>query len=88
MSNAPVIKIYTTPWCGYCAAARKLLDAKGVQYEEIDVSNNKALRHEIIKLRGRQTVPQVFVDSNPIGDYDDLAALDQSNKLDSILGLT
>ena len=87
MSAIPVIRIYTTPWCGYCAAARKLLDAKGVQYEVVDVGSDKILRHEMIELSGGQTVPQIFIDSQPVGGYDDIAGLDASGKLDPMLGL-
>ena len=87
MSAIPVIRIYTTRWCGYCAAARELLDEKGVQYEVIDVDFNKNLRREMTELSGRQSVPQIFIDSQPVGGYDDIAALDASGKLNSMLGL-
>ena len=87
MSAIPVIRIYTTRWCGYCAAARELLDEKGVQYEVIDVGFNKNLRREMTELSGHQTVPQIFIDSQPVGGYDDIAALDASGKLNAMLGL-
>ena len=87
MSTSPVIRIYTTPWCGFCAAARKLLDKKGVPYDVVDVSTDKALRAEMTELSGRQTVPQIFIDTQAIGGYDDIAALDASGKLDPMLGL-
>jgi len=79
--------MYTTPWCGYCAAARELLDEKGVQYDVIDVGNDTKLRREMTELSGRRTVPQIFIDSQPVGGYDDIAALDASGKLDTMLGL-
>ena len=87
MSKVPVIRIYTTPWCGYCTAARELLDGKGVHYEVIDVSSDNILRREMTELSGQQTVPQIFIDSQPIGGYDDIAALETSGKLNSMLGL-
>jgi glutaredoxin 3 len=87
MSENPVIRIYTTPWCGYCSAARELLDGKGVQYEVVDVGSDNILRHEMTELSGRQTVPQIFIDSQPVGGYDDIAALDASGRLDPMLGL-
>lgn len=87
MSAIPVIRIYTTPWCGYCAAARELLDGKGVQYEVVDVGSDKILRREMTELSGGQTVPQIFIDSQPVGGYDDIATLDASGKLDAMLGL-
>jgi GrxC family glutaredoxin len=87
MSAIPVIRIYTTPWCGYCTAARELLDEKGVQYEVVDVGSDNILRRKMIELSGRQTVPQIFIDSQPVGGYDDIAALNASGKLDLMLGL-
>ena len=83
----PVVRVYTTPWCGYCSAARKLLSQKGIQYEEIDVGSDSNLRREMTELSGRRTVPQIFIDTQPIGGYDDMAALDASGKLDAMLGL-
>ena len=87
MATTPDVRIYTTPWCGYCTAARRLLKKKGVEYEVIDVSNDGDLRQKIMELSGQRTVPQIFIDSQPIGGYDDIAALDAAGKLDSMLGL-
>lgn len=87
MPVLPVVRVYTTPWCGYCSAACKLLSQKGVQYEEIDVGSDSNLRREMTELSGRRTVPQIFIDTQPIGGYDDMAALDASGKLDAMLGL-
>jgi len=87
MTTTPLIRMYTTRWCGYCSAARKLLNAKGVQYEVIDVGRDAQLRREMTELSGRTTVPQIFIDSKPVGGYDDIAALDASGKLDTMLGL-
>ncbi len=87
MSASANVRIYTTPWCGYCSAARALLKEKGVQYEEIDVSSDPALRQQMVELSGRNTVPQVFIDERPVGGYDDIYALDVAGKLDPLLGL-
>jgi glutaredoxin 3 len=87
MSETPDVRIYTTRWCGYCTAARALLDEKGVHYDVIDVGNDANLRQEMVKLSGGRTVPQIFIDSQPVGGYDDIAALEGSGKLDSMLGL-
>lgn len=87
MAVSPVVRIYTTPWCGYCSAARNLLTSKGVDYEVIDVGTDSKLRQEMTELSGRRTVPQIFIDTQSIGGYDDMAALDASGKLDAMLGL-
>ena len=87
MPVLPIVRVYTTPWCGYCSAACKLLSQKGVQYEEIDVGSDSKLRQEMTELSGRRTVPQIFIDTQPIGGYDDMTALDASGKLDAMLGL-
>jgi glutaredoxin 3 len=81
------VLIYTTPTCGYCSAAKRLLDKKGVAYQEMDVGRDRALREEMMQRSGRRTVPQIFIDAKPVGGYDDIAALDAAGKLDSLLGL-
>ena len=82
---APAVQIYTRALCGYCSAARELLDSKGVDYDELDTTLNSKLRKEMIDRSGRQTVPQIFVGDEHIGGYDDLAALDAAGKLDPLL---
>ena len=80
------IVIYTTPICGYCVQAKRLLSRKGVAYEEIDVSRNPELRRTMIQNSGgRMTVPQIFVNGSHIGDCDDIYALERAGKLDALL---
>ena len=80
------IEIYTTPWCGYCARAKALLDRKGVAYEEIDVTSTPGARERMItRAAGRRTVPQIFVDDRHLGDSDEIAALERAGKLDTLL---
>lgn len=80
------VEIYTTPYCGYCAMAKRLLDRKGVSYTEIDVSRDPALRQAMIqRANGRRTVPQIFVGAVHVGGSDDLHALDRDGKLDPLL---
>ena len=80
------IEIYTTPICGYCARAKRLLDEKGAPYVEFDVMRDPALRAEMTqRSMGGRTVPQIFVDGQPIGGCDDLFALERAGKLDSLL---
>ncbi|CAN5631514.1 glutaredoxin 3 [soil metagenome] len=82
---APVT-LYTTPFCGYCAAAKRLLAAKGAAYAEIDVAGDPRRRAEMTeRAGGRRTVPQIFVGGGHVGGYDELAALDAAGRLDSLL---
>lgn len=82
----PHIEIYTTPWCPYCLAAKRLLERKGAAYREMDVSRDPAMRVEMMKRAGgRHTVPQIFVGGRHIGGSDDLHALDRAGKLDPLL---
>ena len=66
------VLVYTTAYCPYCAAAKKFLDSKKVKYEEIDVSDDEAMREKLVKMSGQTTVPQIFADGKPIGGYDEL----------------
>ena len=79
------VVMYTRALCGYCAAARRLLEAKGVAYEEIDVTMDAARRREMMDRSGQRTVPQIFIGAQHIGGYDDIAALEQAGELDPLL---
>ena len=80
------IEIYTTPFCGYCRLAKRLLDEKGVAFAEIDVSADPALRGAMIeRAGGRRTVPQIFVGTTHVGGCDDLYALERGGQLDPLL---
>jgi glutaredoxin 3 len=81
------IEIYTTRYCPYCIAAKRLLSQKGVEFTEIDVSADAKRRGRMVaRANGRMTVPQIFIGSIHVGGYDDLYALDRSGKLDALLG--
>jgi len=75
------VKIYTTSSCPFCIRAKRLLEARGIPFEEIDVGNDDALREEIIQRTGRRTVPQIFIDERSVGGFEELAALDAAGKL-------
>ena len=76
------VDIYTTPTCGYCAMAKRLLQRKGVSYREIDVSADPSLRAAMVqRANGRRTVPQIFIGETHVGGCDDLIALDQQGGL-------
>jgi glutaredoxin 3 len=79
------IQIYTTRWCGYCVRAKALLDAKGIEYEEISLDDDPAFRRNVFDLTGGWTVPQILIDGTPIGGYTELWRLDQSGALDGSL---
>jgi len=79
------IEIYTTPWCGYCARAKALLEKKGATYEETDVMEDAVKRTEMRERSRRTTVPQIFINGQHIGGSDELAALEQAGKLDALL---
>jgi glutaredoxin 3 len=81
------VEIYTKFLCPYCARAKALLSAKGVAYEEIDITMDGKQRTLMIdRASGRSTVPQIFVNGRHVGGSDDLAALDQRGALDPLLG--
>ncbi|MFD1330299.1 glutaredoxin 3 [Mycoplana ramosa] len=79
------VDIYTRQFCGYCAAAKKLLETKGVAYREYDATNAPEIRQEMIDRSGRKTFPQIFIDGAHVGGCDDLHALERAGKLDPLL---
>jgi glutaredoxin 3 len=80
------VTIYTRMMCGYCTAAKRLLDRKGVAYTEHDASFSPQLRQEMLsRANGRTTFPQIFVGSVHVGGCDDLHALEDEGRLDSLL---
>jgi glutaredoxin 3 len=81
------VVLYTTAFCPFCHRAKALLEAKGVAYEEIDVTFSPAKRAEMKALaNGRSTVPQIWINGQHVGGSDELVALDQAGKLDQLLG--
>ena len=79
------IEMYTTPFCGYCARAKNLLEKKGAAYEEVDVMMDEKKRSEMRERAKRSTVPQIFINGQYIGGSDELAALERAGKLDALL---
>lgn len=80
------VEIYTSPLCGYCHAAKRLLSQKSVSFTEIDVTREPGRRQEMMKrANGRHTVPQIFVGDTHVGGCDDLYDLERSGKLDPLL---
>jgi len=79
------VKIYTSPICPYCTRAKRLLDAKRVPYEEIDVSGDDQARMDLAARTGMRTVPQIFIGEHHVGGSDELHALEREGKLDALL---
>tara|TARA_B100000745_G_scaffold51892_1_gene30899 strand:- start:495 stop:731 length:237 start_codon:yes stop_codon:yes gene_type:complete len=76
-----VIKIYSTSWCGYCRNAKRLLDERGLSYDEIDIEEIGWSRDDLYDLTGGRTLPQIVINEKPVGGYDDLLKLDHEGKL-------
>ncbi|GAB1361268.1 glutaredoxin 3 [Rhodobacter sp.] len=80
------VEIYTTPFCPYCLAAKRLLQKKGAAYTEIDVSNDPVLREAMTaRAGGKRTVPQIFIGGQHVGGSDDIHLLDRQGRLDPLL---
>ncbi|MEX0368845.1 MAG: glutaredoxin 3 [Ruegeria sp.] len=80
------VEIYTSPLCGFCHAAKRLLTQKGISFTEIDVMRDPNRKPEMIqRANGRRTVPQIFVGGTHVGGCDDLYDLERSGKLDPLL---
>ena len=86
MRKTAFVEIYSSPFCGYCYAAKRLLKEKGVEYEEYDVLFNASRKNEMLKRsEGRRTVPQIFINSVGIGGYDQLRLLEKKSRLEELL---
>jgi glutaredoxin 3 len=82
---AAQVTIYTTGYCPYCNMAKDLLEKKAVDFAEINVESRPELREWLIKKSRQRTVPQIFVNGEPLGGFSDIAALDKQGKLDPLL---
>ena len=80
------VEVYTTTYCPFCVRAKNLLKNKGVAFDEIDVTDDDALREKMIELSGgRRTVPEIFINGKIVGGFDELRALNDAGKLDGML---
>ena len=84
----PKVVIYTTTSCPYCTRAKAFLRSKNVDFEEIDVSRDERLQEEIIRLSGRRTVPQIFINGKSVGGFDDIRQMDATGDLDRLLEIS
>ncbi|PCR91083.1 glutaredoxin 3 [Natrinema ejinorense] len=88
MSDQPRVEIYTKTDCPYCEKAKDLFDSKGVEYETYNVTGDDERFEEMVeRADGRQTAPEVFIDDELIGGWDDTAALNETGELDEKLGI-
>ena len=81
------VEIYTSALCGYCSRAKNLLEKKGVNFIEYDVTFDSGKRQEMSARTGKTSVPQVFIDDKPVGGSSDLIELDVDGELDVMLGI-
>ena len=79
------IRMYTTDWCGYCVRAKALLDAHGLDYDEVDLGDDPAFRARLNELTGGWTVPQIVIGDRHIGGYTELRRLERDGRLDELL---
>ena len=80
----PRIRMYSTTWCGYCIRAKALLERRGLEYEEIVMDDDPAFRQKLLDMTGRWTVPQIFIDDEPIGGYTELWSFERDGRLDDL----
>jgi glutaredoxin 3 len=83
--QAPRITIYTKSQCPHCVRAKRLLERKGVAYQEIDAERNDELRAWLVDKTGQMTVPQIFAGDRSLGGFSDIDSLDRQGLLDPIL---
>lgn len=79
------VTVYSADWCPYCTRAKKLLQSKNIEFEEINVDEKPGLREEIVQKTGQKTIPQIFIKGEFIGGFTELAQLDDSGELDKRL---
>ena len=78
------VTVYTTEPCGYCRTAKALLDRRGIAYEEINLAKDANGRAELVSLTGMMTFPQVIIDGQPLGGFQELAAADRAGRLEDL----
>jgi len=79
------VTVYTTAMCPYCVAAKALLQKRGIAYDEINLSRDPDNRLQLADLTGMATFPQIVIDGQPIGGFEELKAADRSGRLAELL---
>jgi glutaredoxin 3 len=80
------ITVYTTNACPYCMRAKALLDARGLPYEEVNLGRDPETRAELAQKTGMMTFPQILIDEQLVGGFDELSAADRSGRLKELVG--
>jgi glutaredoxin 3 len=80
----PRVTVYTTEPCGYCRTAKALLQKRGIAYEEINLAKDPSGRAELVRMTGMMTFPQVVIDEQPIGGYQELVQADRAGRLSEL----
>jgi len=88
MSSKPKIEVYGSQYCSYCSAAKILLEKKCLDYKDVPVSGNPEALQEMQQRSGHDSVPQIFINDQAIGGFDELYELEQSGQLDKLLSAT
>jgi len=83
--TTPRVTVYSTDWCGFCEAAKRLLDDHGIDYAEVDVTSDPAFRQRVFDLSGQWTVPLVVIDGRAAGGFRELLELHRSGRLDQLM---
>ncbi len=81
------VQMYSMEWCPYCAKAKALLGAKGIEYDEVDVTDDETAAIEMVERTGQRGVPQFFIDDQWVGGYDSLAYMNATGALDQLFGI-
>jgi len=80
------VTVYMGPMCGFCDAAKRLLNRNNIPYKEINIAIEEGKMHEMLsKSNGKRTIPQIFFDNHHVGGYEELRALEKENKLENLL---
>ena len=85
MVQSSKVIVYTADYCPYCVRAKQLLTRKDIDFQEIDVTDPATRGEMVTRAGGRKTIPQIFINDQHIGGFDDLSALDRSGQLDTLI---
>ncbi len=84
-SNAKPVVMYTTRFCPFCTAAKRLFEEKEIPFETVDLTGEDNFREELYHLTGRRTVPQILIHGTPVGGYEELTRLEETGILEKLL---
>ena len=80
-----MIKIYSTSWCPSCVYAKRLLEDNNIHFEEINIEEADISREQLAEITGGMSVPQIVINGQSIGGFENLLELNQSGKLSELL---